>query len=56
MSQSELAKKCGLSQQYISLLEADTNGVNLPTLPIIARIGKALNINPRDLIEYKSKP
>ena len=48
MSQKELAKKCGLSQSYVSRLSL---GLKSPTLDILARISTALNTHPCDLIE-----
>ena len=47
LSQKELAKRCGLSQSYVSRLSL---GLKSPTLDILALIATALNVHPCDLI------
>jgi len=48
ITQKELAKRCGLSQSYISRLSL---GIKSPTLDVLALIATALNTHPCDLIE-----
>lgn len=54
MSQSKLAEKAGLTQQYISLLEANDR-TESPTLTSIEKLSQALDICPYALLEYKCK-
>lgn len=52
-SQSELARRSGVSQTYISELEA---GKKQPTVPIVRRLAAALGVTVGDLIgEAESK-
>ncbi|MBU3098407.1 helix-turn-helix domain-containing protein [Clostridium sp. DSM 17811] len=48
MTQTELAKKTGLSQSYISKLSLEAKS---PTLEVVALISTALNICPFELME-----
>ncbi|MBX4259708.1 helix-turn-helix transcriptional regulator (plasmid) [Clostridium estertheticum] len=48
MTQTELAKKTGLSQSYISKLSLELKS---PTLEVVALIATALNICPFELME-----
>lgn len=50
MTQEELALKCGLTQQYMSMLEQGIIRHKSPTLRTIERISKALQVCPKDLI------
>lgn len=53
LSQIELAKRANMTQQYISILENDHTGERLPSFQVIESLGLALQINPKDLIEYE---
>ena len=48
ISQSELAKKCGVSQSMICQIE---RGTKVPTLPLSIDIAAALHCDVRDLME-----
>jgi len=50
MSQHELAKKCNLSQSYISRVSL---GIKSPTLNVLALIATALNVHPFDIIKIE---
>jgi transcriptional regulator with XRE-family HTH domain len=52
MSQEELAKKSGLSQQYISVIES-INRQESPTLTSIIKLSQALKICPYALLQYE---
>lgn len=47
---TELANKVGVSQVFISDIEA---GNKIPSVAVLCRIAKALNIKPGDLIDYE---
>ena len=51
LTQKELAKRCGLTQSYISQLESNLR-VTSPTLQTIELIAEALEICPYILISY----
>ena len=51
LTQKELAKRCGLTQSYISQLESNLR-ITSPTLQTIETIAKALEICPYILISY----
>ena len=48
LTQEDLAQAAGLSQRYISVLE---RGENSPTLNVIFRICRALDVSPMELLE-----
>lgn len=50
ISQDELANRCDLTQNYISMLERNVSKCN-PTLEVIERIASALDCCPLQLIE-----
>jgi len=51
MTQSQLAEKIGVSQQYIAMLEADNIVRNRsPRLSTLLDIAIALNICPKDIL------
>lgn len=52
MTQKELAEKSNLNQSYISQLENNHPNAKSPTLRIMSKISKALNICPHILIRY----
>lgn len=55
LSQADLAERAGISQGYLSSLE---RGEKQPTLPILKKLAKALNISVAALIggdDKKSK-
>lgn len=54
MTQSELAKKSGVDQSYISILES-INRKKSPTLKTLEGIGNALDICPLKLVECSCK-
>ena len=41
ITQSELAKECGLAKSYISMIE---NGQNIPSIPVLEKMCNYLNI------------
>jgi transcriptional regulator with XRE-family HTH domain len=47
LSQTKFAKRCGLSQGYVSLMES---GERTPTFDMIDRIAKALEVTPESLL------
>lgn len=47
-SQTRLAKESGVSQTYISELEA---GKSAPTIPIVMKLAKALGVSVSELLE-----
>lgn len=49
LSQSELAKKSGVSQSYLSELESNKKS---PTLRQLFKIAKALDVDPWELVYY----
>ena len=51
-TQTRLAKESGVSQTYISELEA---GKSVPTIPIVYKLAVALGVKPSDLLDYKFK-
>lgn len=53
ISQAKLAELSGLSQPYICQLENNYISDKSPTLKTIEKIGQALSINPKLLIEYE---
>lgn len=50
-SQAELSNRSGVSQTYISELEA---GEKNPTLPILRKLAKALDREPAELIDEEN--
>lgn len=50
LSQQDLAKKCGVSQQYISFIENDKK---LPSLKIAKRLAEILGVTLDRLISEK---
>ena len=55
ITQQKLAEITGLTQQYISLLENNTNPTN-PTFDTIALISKALNVCPYYIFSIECEP
>ncbi|WP_297419019.1 helix-turn-helix transcriptional regulator [Clostridium sp.] len=51
LTQEQLAKKAGVSQQLISAIESNSRSKS-PTLMTIAKICEALNICPYSLLHY----
>jgi transcriptional regulator with XRE-family HTH domain len=51
LTQSELAKKVGLSENYLSALENRPQDCN-PTLDTIGKLAKELDICPEELFEF----
>lgn len=49
MSQTQLAKKAGISQSYLSELEINKKS---PTLRQLCKIAEALNVEPGELVYY----
>jgi len=49
MSQSELARKAGISQSYLSELESNKKS---PTLRQLCKIANALGVHPGELVYY----
>ena len=47
ISQSELARRAGISQSYISKLE---KGTKIPSLPMLYKIAAAMEACPKDLL------
>lgn len=47
-SQSRLARESGVSQTYISELEA---GKSAPTVPVVQKLARALGVPVQDLID-----
>ncbi|HWE94306.1 MAG TPA: helix-turn-helix transcriptional regulator [Tepidisphaeraceae bacterium] len=47
LSQEELGKKAEITRVYVSLLERDKKS---PTLAVLSRICKALNVAPSELL------
>lgn len=52
MTQHELARKCKLNRSYISQLENNHPKAKSPTLRIMFRIARALEICPHMLVQY----
>lgn len=52
ITQLELARKCRLNRSYISQLENNHPGAKVPTLRVIFKIAKALEVCPHKLIQY----
>ncbi len=52
MTQRQLAIKCRLNQSYISQLENNHPRTKSPTLIVIFRIARALEICPHMLVQY----
>lgn len=52
ISQEELAFRSGLHRTYVSGVE---RGIRNPTVMIIGRLAKALDVDPAFLIQIKSK-
>jgi transcriptional regulator with XRE-family HTH domain len=50
-SQAALAKKAGVSQPYLSQLEAGTRGNKRPGIVILQRLAKALGVPVTALLE-----
>lgn len=50
MSQAELAEKVGVTQGFISHIEANTRK---PTLGLLQRLADALGVAPQDLLDEK---
>lgn len=50
LSQEQLSKLSGVSASHIGYIE---NGEREPTVSILCRIGKALNVSILDLFEYQ---
>lgn len=51
LTQKELAKRCNLSQSFLSELENKNNKKNV-TIKQIIKIADGLNLNPRDLASW----
>ena len=51
LTQRELAKRCNLSQSFLSELENKNNKKNV-TIKQIIKIADGLNLNPRDLASW----
>ncbi|WP_422445275.1 helix-turn-helix transcriptional regulator [Thermoanaerobacterium sp. DL9XJH110] len=51
LTQKELANTVGVSREYISALE---NGRYSPSLNLLKKIAKTLNVSVKDLIEDES--
>lgn len=47
-TQTRLARESGVSQTYISELEA---GKSAPTIPIVYKLARALGVKPSDLLD-----
>lgn len=52
ISQRELAKKVGVTQQYLCCLEKEKK--NNPSLKLLTKIADALNVKVTDLLEKRS--
>lgn len=52
LTQKELAAKSSISQGYLHKIE---NNMQIPSIPVIERIGNALEINPSKLIKFDIK-
>ena len=52
LTQAELAKKVGCSEDFISLVE---RGVNAPSVAGLETFAKALKVEVRDLFTFKGK-
>lgn len=55
LSQEELALRSGISQNYISLLEKGTLRTKSPTLRVIERLAKTLDVCPLELLKCNYK-
>lgn len=55
MTQTELARKSGLRQAYISQLESDDPDAKSPTLRTLFHIAAALDVCPHVLVQYKNE-
>lgn len=51
LTQEKLAKRCNLSQSFLSELENKNNKKNV-TIKQIIKIADGLNLNPRDLASW----
>ena len=51
LSQSELAKLCGITQQHMHLIET---GQRTPSLKVAAKIATVLNCRIEDLLKEKA--
>ena len=51
ITQKELAKRCNLSQSFLSELENKNNKKNV-TIKQIIKIANELNLNPKDLASW----
>ncbi|MDP4119649.1 MAG: helix-turn-helix transcriptional regulator [Bacillota bacterium] len=49
LSLRELAKRSGVSKTHIDNIES---GKTMPTIDIICKIAKALEVDPRELYDY----
>lgn len=52
MTQAELAKKIGISQNYYASLENGVRGARI-SVELVLKIASALNISPIMLLEYE---
>ncbi|WP_250674921.1 recombinase family protein [Paraclostridium ghonii] len=52
LTQSQLAKRCKITQSYLSKLESFEHVDKLPTLRLVIIIAKELNLNPHELASW----
>lgn len=51
LSINELSKLSGISASYISELENEQNNKKNPTISVICKLAKALEVKPQELFE-----
>lgn len=49
LTQEEVAEKVGITQNYLAIIEM---GTKLPSLRVLMKIAKALDVRTRDLIPF----